>query len=179
MGWADCGTDSKGRPIGYAFAATCDHPGCKKKIDRGLSYACGGMHGTSTSKDTDFESCEGYFCSEHLNGVEVQGESLSVCATCYVEALEFQVEWQEDEIKELRGQMRELTRWLFGAACDGGDIYGSVVQEKLIEMGLIEERSVDPKTNEHGMDRLYFIVGTDPDTVAGGSPDDKPLMVME
>lgn len=32
-------------PIGYAWEATCDHPGCEKQIDRGLAYACGGMHG--------------------------------------------------------------------------------------------------------------------------------------
>jgi hypothetical protein len=45
MGWANCGEDSRGRPIGYAWEATCDRPGCNAKIDRGLAYACGGMHG--------------------------------------------------------------------------------------------------------------------------------------
>lgn len=64
MGWADCGTDSKGRRIGYAFVAKCDHKGCKRKIDRGLSYACGGMHGTGSG----FQ-CEGYFCHRHLRSV--------------------------------------------------------------------------------------------------------------
>src|SRR4051812_43469673 len=59
MGWANCGTDSKGRRIGYAVPATCDQPGCKARIDRGLSYACGGMHGTS-------DGCERYFCGAHL-----------------------------------------------------------------------------------------------------------------
>ena len=37
MGWGDCGTDVNGRPIGYLYESTCDHPGCNKKIDRGLS----------------------------------------------------------------------------------------------------------------------------------------------
>jgi hypothetical protein len=60
MGWANCGQDSKGRQIGYAHPATCDHKGCKAKIDRGLGYACGGMHG---ERD---EYCEGYFCEEHV-----------------------------------------------------------------------------------------------------------------
>lgn len=60
MGWADCGTDSEGRPIGYGFPAICDHPGCETKIDRGLAYACGGTHGA------DGYSCEKYFCPEHL-----------------------------------------------------------------------------------------------------------------
>ena len=62
MGWGNCGTDTHGRPIGYNFLAVCDHPGCEKEIDRGLAYACGGMHGDG---DPD-GSCEGYFCYEHL-----------------------------------------------------------------------------------------------------------------
>jgi hypothetical protein len=77
MGWANCGNDTKGRPIGYAHAATCDHPGCTKKIDRGLAYACGGMHGD------DEVSCERYFCSEHLSGwVKFDGRAIQVCAEC-------------------------------------------------------------------------------------------------
>lgn len=62
MGWAHCGTDSKGREIGYGIheGVTCDHPGCTAEIDRGLGYACGGMHGERDSY------CEGYFCGAHL-----------------------------------------------------------------------------------------------------------------
>ncbi len=45
MGWANCGEDSQGRPIGYAHEGICDHPGCEARIDRGLEFACGGMHG--------------------------------------------------------------------------------------------------------------------------------------
>jgi len=60
MGWADCGMDSKGRPIGYAHEAKCDEDGCDEQIDRGLSYACGGEHG-----ETKF-GCEKYFCGAHL-----------------------------------------------------------------------------------------------------------------
>ena len=60
MGWGNCGVDSKGRPIGYVFEATCDHPNCDVKIDRGVAHACGGMHGENTC------SCEGYFCEKHL-----------------------------------------------------------------------------------------------------------------
>lgn len=78
MGWADCGTDSNGRPIGYAFAATCDHPGCNKEIDRGLSYACGPMHGSGAYY------CELYFCEEHQISVELKdGTCVSVCLSCY------------------------------------------------------------------------------------------------
>jgi len=62
MGWADCGRDERGRRIGYAFAARCDQPGCYRRIDRGLSFVCGGMHGGAG------KGCGGYFCSAHLDG---------------------------------------------------------------------------------------------------------------
>lgn len=72
MGWANCGQDSKGRPIGYAHAGTCDETGCERNIDRGLSYACGGMHGESELY------CEGYFCPAHLSSTH---EGM-LCARC-------------------------------------------------------------------------------------------------
>lgn len=75
MGWSDCGTDSKGRPIGYAHRATCDHPGCNKQIDRGLAYACGGIHGEDPG-------CEGYFCGDHLFLTTSQSDCGYVCAEC-------------------------------------------------------------------------------------------------
>lgn len=59
MGWG-YGVNAEGREIGYLVRATCDHPGCKTKIDRGLSYACGGMH------DHNEYGCGDYFCPEHL-----------------------------------------------------------------------------------------------------------------
>ncbi len=75
MGWGDCGTDSNGRNIGYVFEALCDHNGCNEKIDRGLAYACGNMHG-----ETEF-GCEKYFCDEHLiHGLEEDGQ---LCEECY------------------------------------------------------------------------------------------------
>lgn len=87
MGWANCGKDSKGRGIGYSWPATCDHPGCDARIDRGLSYACGGMHGDSdTSPTTDNGiCCEGYFCGKHLTTVWPDGEDgpcIGVCLAC-------------------------------------------------------------------------------------------------
>jgi hypothetical protein len=96
MGWANCGTDSKGRGIGYAHPAMCDHPGCKTKIDRGLTYACGGMHGLHNVLGGDehidwsamYISCEGYFCEkhrthatlEHKDGADLWGPEL--CLSC-------------------------------------------------------------------------------------------------
>ncbi|AXQ69962.1 hypothetical protein HOU03_gp306 [Caulobacter phage CcrSC] len=77
MGWADCGDDSKGRPIGYGHAAICDQEGCTAEIHRGLAYACGGMHGSSPG-------CEGYFCDEHMGSAWDPGEQqhIQVCAKC-------------------------------------------------------------------------------------------------
>lgn len=81
MGWMHCGTDSRGREIGYGVSARCDHPGCDVEIDRGLAYACGGMHGTN-------DGCEGYFCEKHRN--QYLADSLtgsiyggSVCQSCH------------------------------------------------------------------------------------------------
>lgn len=79
MGWANCGQDSQGRQIGYAHPATCDHPGCHEKIDRGLAYACGPMHG-----ECDYY-CEKYFCMEHKTYVEIPwhiDEEAWVCFEC-------------------------------------------------------------------------------------------------
>lgn len=78
MGWGDCGKDSRGRNIGYVFPAKCDHPGCKKRIHRGLAYVCGTMHGA------DEYTCEGYFCEEHRRGTikTDDGDYLFVCKPC-------------------------------------------------------------------------------------------------
>lgn len=94
MGWSDCGKDSENRPIGYAFEGTCDHPLCKKRIDRGLSFACGEMHGA------DDVSCEKYFCEEHLNNAveKSDGTLVTICDSCR-ENLLLSGEWEEDEME--------------------------------------------------------------------------------
>lgn len=93
MGWANCGTDSKGRPIGYAHSATCDFPGCAEPIDRGLDFACGGMHGK------DEHSCEGYFCYEH-RPVFINEANGSICGGC-AKALEDSGDWERIDGDEL------------------------------------------------------------------------------
>ena len=73
MSWADCGTDERGRRIGYAFKAQCDYPGCKRRVNRGLSHVCGGMHGG------EGKGCGDYFCWEHLyysGGTQLCGKCL-------------------------------------------------------------------------------------------------------
>lgn len=95
MGWAYCGKDSDGRDIGYSIAATCDHPECNKRIDRGLSYACGGMHGEGEV------SCGKYFCEDHrANYVHDEHASESVCDSCAA-SLIASGEWAENEDGEI------------------------------------------------------------------------------
>lgn len=81
MGWSYCGKDRRGRDIGYGVLAFCDEPGCNTEIDRGLAYACGGMHG-----EIGGLACEGYFCGQHLFHVFVEDESEelhgAVCSRC-------------------------------------------------------------------------------------------------
>lgn len=91
MSWSHCGEDSQGRPIGYAHSATCDHADCETVIDRGLSYACGGMHGQ------DEVSCEKYFCGEHLTyAVDSDDHLYNVCAECAA-LLKADGEWVDDD----------------------------------------------------------------------------------
>lgn len=60
MSWSIGYDTNHRRDVGYGVPATCDHPGCDKEIDRGLSYICGsdiggGEHG-----------CGLFFCADHL-----------------------------------------------------------------------------------------------------------------
>lgn len=77
MGWA-YGELPSGKKVGYSVLAKCEHPGCEKEIDRGLSYACGDMHGM------DEISCDGYFCETHLFMCTRwdSGDLISLCAVC-------------------------------------------------------------------------------------------------
>lgn len=61
MGWSIGFDGNWDRDIGYGVPAICDHPGCNEKIDRGLSYVCGGQpYGGD-------DGCGLYFCGKHLN----------------------------------------------------------------------------------------------------------------
>lgn len=111
MGWGNCGEDSKGRPIGYLFEAICDHPGCEEKINRGLSYACGGMHGQNE------RDCENYFCGKHLYSVEDPNEILhqpQLCEKCKNEHYEYLIEELMDEIKELKAALKLASSSMYG-----------------------------------------------------------------
>lgn len=60
MGWSIGYDDQWKRDIGYGVPCLCDHPSCSAKIDRGLSYVCGGEpYGGN-------RGCGLYFCDDHL-----------------------------------------------------------------------------------------------------------------
>jgi len=68
MGWS-LGYDHKWkRDVGYGVPAFCDHPKCKRTIDRGLGYVCGGdpLGGEY--------GCGLYFCETHLSYALVTNE---------------------------------------------------------------------------------------------------------
>jgi len=92
MGWPDCGTDSRGRHIGYGYAARCDEAGCHERIDRGLGFACGGMHGTEDRYGG--ECCDRYYCGKHLFVVvridQGREHTVEVCRRCRDEILRYQ-----------------------------------------------------------------------------------------
>ena len=73
MGWS-IGYDSNWkRHIGYGVPAFCDHPGCGRHIDRGLSYVCGSQPFGGE------RGCGLYFCETHRS-MTSKGE---LCARCY------------------------------------------------------------------------------------------------
>ena len=73
MGWS-IGRGS-GRDIGYGVPATCDQPKCNKKIDRGMSYACGSFRSD--------DGCGLYFCGNHLYfGEDQNGDTVEFCDVC-------------------------------------------------------------------------------------------------
>lgn len=45
---------------GYGVPATCEYPTCRRVIDRGVSYACGG-------EPFSEHGCDLYFCGKHLD----------------------------------------------------------------------------------------------------------------
>ena len=48
------------RYAGYGVPAYCEYPSCRKVIDRGVSYACGG-------EPFSEYGCDRYFCGKHLH----------------------------------------------------------------------------------------------------------------
>lgn len=73
MGW-EIG-EFNGRDIGYGVPATCDFPKCGVKIDRGLSYVCGGEpYGGK-------RGCGLFFCGQHLEPGP-RNDDPQMCSRC-------------------------------------------------------------------------------------------------
>lgn len=62
MGWSLGYDENWKRDIGYSVPSVCDHPDCNERIDRGLSYVCGGDPYGGES------GCGLFFCSMHRIG---------------------------------------------------------------------------------------------------------------
>lgn len=66
-----------GRDVGYGVPCTCEYPTCKRKIDRGLSHACGGWPGDNE------HGCGQFFCGKHMFSYEDEyGEFHQACDVC-------------------------------------------------------------------------------------------------
>jgi hypothetical protein len=73
MGWSLGYDESWSRDVGYGVPSICDQPECGAKIDRGLSYACGGE-----PFGGEF-GCGLFFCLDHI--YDCAGKT-NVCARC-------------------------------------------------------------------------------------------------
>lgn len=78
-----------GRDVGYGVPAWCEHPKCKKKIDRGLSFACGGF------PDSEY-GCGLFFCDQHMTYATIYDgdETVQCCEPCA-----YRNEHSEDDYK--------------------------------------------------------------------------------
>lgn len=102
MSWSIGFDNNWGRDIGYGVPAFCDHPGCMKKIDRGLSFVCGGEpyggeHG-----------CGLYFCEEHRK----YGEGIHpLCERCGNGLLSFDAKPEHPEWIHFKANDESWAQW--------------------------------------------------------------------
>lgn len=74
MGWSIGFDEHWQRDIGYSIPAHCDHPGCRRVINRGLAYVCGG------NPYGEPDGCGLYFCEKHLHWRSKKNPQ--ACARC-------------------------------------------------------------------------------------------------
>ena len=61
-----------------------------------------------------------------------------------------------------REKCEDFVRWLFQSTIIDWEVPdGFEIQDKLRDLGLIEERPVDPTENDLGADHLFFLKETD------------------
>jgi hypothetical protein len=84
MSWAIGYDTNWNRDIGYGVPAICDFPGCNEKIDRGLSFVCGGEpYGGE-------KGCGLFFCGKHLYHKSKGIQLCTRCVTCKGQADPFE-----------------------------------------------------------------------------------------
>ena len=93
MGWSLGFDEHWNRDVGYEVPAKCDHPDCDEKIDRGISYICGGqVYGGE-------HGCGLFFCDSHLYYRQAAVRLVQVCERC-------------DTGQEPFGPSDDLAEWL-------------------------------------------------------------------
>lgn len=78
MGWSIGYDENHKRDIGYGVPAICDFPSCRKKIDRGLAFVCGGEpYGGEMG-------CGLFFCEKHRAYYDLESDEVSpqLCERC-------------------------------------------------------------------------------------------------
>ena len=79
MGYQVWEDERLGRFCGYGIPAQCDQPECRTKIDRGVSFLCGGARGGD-------HGCGLAFCSEHrTTDYEIDADPTQLCDRCATE----------------------------------------------------------------------------------------------
>jgi hypothetical protein len=95
MSWMFCGKNSRtGQWMGYGVSCKCHKRGCQEKIDRGLSYVCGGMH------EGGEYGCGYYFCGSHL----FMSDYGLLCDKCF-ESLEKAIAEDGDAFQPVSGNV--------------------------------------------------------------------------
>lgn len=123
MSWSIGFDDNYSRYIGYGVPSICDKPGCNERINRGVSYVCGGDFNGGD------KGCGLYFCRKHLLEDRSDGPFCPRC-TAYKpeykhpspdtkEWIEHQLtdeswqQWRDDEpelVKDLQEQLAKYNR---------------------------------------------------------------------
>lgn len=139
MGWSEGYDEFWKRDIGYAVSATCDHPDCDAKIDRGLAYVCCGQQPYGGEC-----GCGLYFCGEHA-GADHQ------CERC--QAGEPPFDAKPDAAATGIAKPRELPPSMTSAWISVRDRL-----PELFERVLVFDPSIPKFTSRHGIVRSHNFV---------------------
>jgi len=111
MGWSLGYDGNWQRDVGYGVPAYCDHPKCKRKINRGLAFVCGGEPYGGES------GCGLYFCEKHLhyttrNDENGEEDSPQLCEICIYNFELDDANWQQfKKCFEPKPDHKQWIRW--------------------------------------------------------------------